>query len=113
MHDISIFYNYMVKQLLKFDGGRLKEARLILDEREKGKKSKQGLGTYLRRELNSQEDGPLKIRDIRYHESHRDNLLQAVDMACGAINALYVKDNQEYWKVIQSKIDDIWEFQPY
>lgn len=34
-------------------------------------------------------------------------------MACGAINALYVKDNQEYWKVIQSKIDDIWEFQPY
>lgn len=77
----------------------------------KEKKSKQGLGTYLRREINR--GGQQKITDIKYHQSHRDNLLQAVDMASGAINAHYAKDNPYFLNIIRPKIDDIRLFTPY
>jgi len=112
MRKRETFYNYLVKLLLKYDNGRLEDARLILDQREKGKKSKQGLATYLRREINPLNGGMRKIADVRYHESHRDNLLQAVDMVSGAINAYYAKDQPEYRQILQGRIDDIWEFKP-
>lgn len=110
MRDKEIFYNYLTKMLLKYDGGRLDDARLILDRRDQ-KKSKQGLGPYIRRELNRGEIR--KIRDIKYHDSRRDNLIQAVDMASGAINAHYAKNRPQFLRIIQSRIDDIWCFTPY
>lgn len=85
---------------------------VYLDERQQGKRSKQGLATYLRRELNLRSEGVTKISDIRYHESHRDNLLQAVDMVTGAINTRFSRDNDEYLMIIQSKVDDLWLFSP-
>lgn len=112
LHDRTSFYDYLVRCLLQHDGGRITNAKLILDQREKGKKSQQSLGTYLRREINASQGPERKITDIRYHESHRDNLLQAVDMACGAINAHYARGKPEYLRIIRTKIDDIWEFQP-
>lgn len=111
MRQPDIFYNYLLKMLLVYNNNRLNDATLILDEREKGKKSKQGLGTYLRREINR--GGQQKITDIKYHQSHRDNLLQAVDMASGAINAHYAKDNPYFLNIIRPKIDDIRLFTPY
>lgn len=106
------FYSYLVQLLLRHDGGRLNDATLILDEREKGKKSKQGLMTYLRRQLNAGTTGQHKIGKIRYHVSHRDNLLQAVDMASGAIYAHYSRKEPEYLRLLRVKIDDLWEFVP-
>lgn len=111
MGDRFVFYNYLVRCLLQNDGGRITDARLILDQRDKGKKSQQSLGTYLRRELNTSST-TRKAVDIRYHQSHRDNLLQAVDMASGAIYAHYARRKPEYLSIIRTKIDDIWEFQP-
>lgn len=101
------FYNRLIKLLLMHDNGRLDDCKLILDERQKGKKSKQNLATWLRRELNRDEEGARKISDIRYHESHRDNLLQAVDMASGAIYAHIARGNSTYLKIIQVKMDDL------
>jgi len=110
MRDKTIFYNYLVKMLLQHDNGRLQDAQLILDRRDQ-RKAKQGLAPYIRREVNR--GGVKKIRDIKYHESHRDNLLQAVDMASGAIYAHYAKDRPEFLRLIRPRIDDIWTFTPY
>jgi len=110
MQKTETFYNYLVRQLLSNDGGRILDATLILDERAKGKKSKQELATYLRRQLN--QTGTRRISSIKYHESHRDNLLQAVDMASGAIYARFSRNDSSYFETIRMKLDDVWEFQP-
>lgn len=112
MQERNAFYGFLVRSLLENDANRIRDATLILDQRDKGKKSKQTLATYLRRSLNSGTIGVQKIRDIRYHESHRDNLLQAVDMASGAINVHYARGNSAYLRVIRTRIDDIWELDP-
>ncbi len=110
MRTTDIFYNYLVNQLLTHDDGRITDATLILDERQKGKKSKQQLSTYLRRQLNA---GDLnRVAAIKYHQSHRDNLLQAVDMASGAINAHFASGEHTYFNALRVKIDDVWEFMP-
>lgn len=113
MRERETFYNYLVKMLLKYDDGRLRNAMLVLDQRGKGKKTRQGLAGYLRRELNRPFRKGTKINEIRYHESHRDNLIQAVDMASGAINAYYAKGDRQFLAIIRPKIDDIWHFPPY
>lgn len=110
MREAETFYNYLVQLILRHDGGRLDNATIILDERSKGTKNKQGLATYLRRELNSLSGEARKIDKIRYHQSHRDNLLQAVDMARGAIRCAYANNDQSYLSLLRVKIDDLWEF---
>ncbi len=109
LRDRETFYTYVLRHLLQNDGGRLQNARLILDQREKDKRNQQHVAAYLRKRLNADPDAIRKIRDIRYHESHRDNLLQAVDMVSGAINASYTKGDFSYRDIVQSKLDDIWE----
>lgn len=102
------FYNHLVQVLFSHDNGRLDGCKLILDQRQQGKRSKQTLATFLRRELNREGDGVRKIQDIRYHESHRDNLLQAVDMVSGAIYTHVTRANPEYMEIFQTKLDDLW-----
>lgn len=113
MRTREIFYNYLLGLLLKHDNDRINDATLIIDERDKGKKSKQGLATYLRKKLNTKDNGYKKIKDVRYHESHRDNLLQAVDMVAGAVKAKYERGRPEYCKIIRAKMDDEWVLKPY
>jgi hypothetical protein len=111
MHNRELFYNFLLKNILQYDNGRIVNATLILDERDKGKKSKQALSTYLRQQLNvSLPNTQRKIAAVRYHQSHRDNLIQAVDMASGAIYTHYTHRKSEYLDIIRPKVDDLWEF---
>lgn len=102
------FYSYLVRMLLEHDNGLIQDAFLILDEREKGSKNKQSLSTYLRKHLNTPENGHNKIKDVKYHQSHRDNLIQVVDMVAGAVNAKFTRSQDHYYHIIKSKMDDIW-----
>lgn len=112
MQKRETFYNFLLRLLLQYDNDRIHDATLIIDQRDKGKKNKQSLATYLRRMLNTPENGHGKIKDVRYHESHRDNLLQAVDMVAGAVHAQYAKNQPEYCRLIRSKLDDVWCLEP-
>ncbi len=98
---------YQTVVALLFQNGMewLADARLVLDRRAQ-KTTRDSLGLYLRREMNR--DGVRRIRDIKYHESHRDNLLQAVDMASGAINARYARNRPEFLHIIRSRVVDTW-----
>lgn len=113
MRDREVFYNYLLKMLLKYDNQRIQDATLIIDQRDKGKKSKQSLATYLRRGLNNEINGYGKIKAIRYHESRRDNLIQAVDMVAGSIHTKCRDGNHQYCQIIRTKLDDIWHLHPY
>ena len=113
MQKRDVFYNYLVKMILDHDNGRLQGATLILDKRDKNKKSQQALTSYLKRQLNAGSGQYQRVAEVRYHESHRDNLLQVVDMASGAINCRYCKGESGYASLIQAKIDDVWVWQPY
>lgn len=98
-------YSTVVGLLLQYGREWLIDTRLVLDRRAQ-KTKRDSLALSLRREMNH--DGIRRIRDIKYHESHRDNLLQAVDMASGAINARYARNRPEFLHIIRSRVVDIW-----
>jgi hypothetical protein len=104
------FYNFLVQMVLRQDDETIREATIVLDESIKNKKSKQHLATYLRRELNA-DPRVTKIKAVRYHRSHSDNLLQAADMLSGAIYTRYHRGNSDYLEYIRVKIGNLWEWQ--
>ena len=111
MRKRDTFYNFLVQLILKHDNGTIQDAILILDESVKSRRSKQQLASYLRRALNTSPQ-ERKIREVRYHRSHADNLIQATDMLVGAINTNYHRGNDEFLAYIRVKISDIWEWRP-
>lgn len=111
MRQRETFYQFLVKMVLTYDNGTIQNAMLVLDESVKSRKSKKQFTPYLRRSLNS---GPnlSKIRDVRYHTSPSDNLIQAADMLCGAVYAMYHVDKDGYFWIIRSQVHDLWEWHP-
>jgi Protein of unknown function (DUF3800) len=101
------FYSFFVKSLLKFDGGLLKSARIVIDG--SGDRTfRSELGAYFRRHL-----GAGKVKSIRFRDSESDRLVQLADMCAGAIARSYKtdKDDRYRWRsMLGSKIEDIWEF---
>lgn len=112
MRNHHTFYNFVIRLILEHDHGTINGATLIIDESVKNKDKKRQLASYLRRELNSDPCTP-KIHETRYHTSHQDNLIQAVDMIGGAIYRKYNKGDDRYLKVIWPRLDDVWVWTPY
>jgi hypothetical protein len=54
-------------------------------------------------------DDPIPLHQ-EIHESHRDNLLQVVDMVAGAIARTYEGGDGRYQQIIRKKIKNIWLF---
>ncbi|MCL5291010.1 MAG: DUF3800 domain-containing protein [Actinobacteria bacterium] len=101
------FYNFFIKSLLKNHGGTISKAKLRLDGRG-SREVKRKLKVYLRREL-----GPDIISDVQFRESHRDDLIQLADMVVGSIRRAGdgdKQDAQDYLKIIQPRIENIWRF---
>lgn len=84
MRKRDTFYSIPVRLVLTYDNGTIQNAMLILDESTKSKKNKQQFTSFLRQSLNKDPEMP-KVREIRYHRSSADNLIQAADMLSGAI----------------------------
>jgi hypothetical protein len=100
------FYHFLVRLVLANAGDAIANATLVLDESVKSRKRKLLLGSYLRQALN---DGSraLVVRDIVHHASHTDNLIQAVDMASGAIYRAFSRDDDSYVSIIRPRIQEI------
>lgn len=100
------FYEYLVQMILASSRESISNAKLVIDESFKGKTKKAHLTVYLRRALNTDVSGGIKrITDVRYHESHRDNLLQAADMIVGSIAWKYERGDAQYRHIIRKKIE--------
>lgn len=101
------FYNYFIKQLIRYDGKILKDAIVKVDGRG-SREFKNRLNTYLRQTL----DGH-KIKKIKFVDSKSDSLIQLADMVVGAIARSYStnrKDEQRWKQMLAKKIDNIWDF---
>ncbi len=103
------FYNYIIMQVLKHNGGLIKKAKLRFDRR--GEKT---LRNQLRVYLSSQLDNKNKhiFTDLKFVDSKKDSLIQLVDMVAGSIFAAYSNKDSSYLKKFREskKIDDLWEF---
>lgn len=103
------FYNYIIMQVLKHNGGIIKNAKLKFDKR--GEKT---LRDQLRVYLSQQLDNKNKhlFSDLKFVDSRQNTLIQLTDMVAGSIFASYTKKDKRYLLKLKNarKIDDIWEF---
>ncbi len=104
----DLFYAYFVRLLIRHDAELLAGARVKID----GQAShtlKHDLAQALR-----EQQSVLKVANIKFADSHRDNLIQLADMAAGAIARSYRtdarKDADRWRKMLAGKIEDVWEF---
>jgi len=105
--DKEAFYRFFIKSMVKFDNGRLHDARVVIDG--SGERTfRRDLQSHLRKH-----SGDGAIRDIRMKASHGDPLVQLADMCVGAIARSFRQDRADHdrWKrALRGKIDDIWSF---
>jgi hypothetical protein len=99
------FYNFLVKQLMKLDGGTLANVRVRIDGRG-NREFRRALSVYLRREL------PGKVCDVRMKDSSRDQLIQLADMCVGAIARAYRNhpEADRWLRMLRPRIANIWEY---
>lgn len=105
--DKDRFYEYFVKNMMDYNGGILKEARVIIDG-SGDRLFRKNLGTALRRRL-----GKGVIKDVRFKASHGDLLVQLADMCAGAIARSYRRERDEpfrWRKMLAQRINDVWDF---
>ncbi|HXY18330.1 MAG TPA: DUF3800 domain-containing protein [Candidatus Nitrosopolaris sp.] len=103
------FYNYMIKEVLSKSDGFIKDARIRLDGHE-DRAYKKAATTYFRQFANPR--GKV-IKNMRFVNSKSDSLIQLADMVAGAILRTTQKDktdNQNYLKVINKRLEDLWHF---
>jgi hypothetical protein len=100
------FYSFFVKSMLKYDGGLLSQAQIVIDG-SGDRMFKRQIGAYFRTHLAG------RIKEVRFANSRSDPLVQLADMCVGAIARSY-KDHRSdaaRWRnILCSKIEDVWEF---
>lgn len=105
--DKEAFYNFFLKTMVRFDNGRLANARVVIDG--SGDRAfRRGLTKHVSR--NAAQGA---IRDIRFKDSANDPLVQLADMCAGAIARSYRSDRAEpnRWRnMLRKRIEDVWEF---
>lgn len=103
------FYSYFVRVLLKHEVDLLAGARIKIDGHA-SREFRVDLAKFLREHL-----AEFKVENIKFVESHRDNLIQLADMVAGAIARSYRQDarkDADRWRqMLTSKIEMIREFE--
>lgn len=104
------FYNYFIKQVLKYNRGTLKKAKVRIDGHG-DRLFRRNFTSYLRRELNHRKR--VVMKNLRLVNSKSNVLIQMADMIAGAIRRSCEegrKKDLEYRQIIKRKIEDCWEF---
>jgi hypothetical protein len=103
------FYAYFVRLLLKHDAELLAGARVKIDGRA-SREFRSDLARHWREHLVD-----FKVENIKFAESHSDNLIQLADMVAGAIARSYRqgerKDADRWRQMLASKIEIIRELE--
>ena len=101
------FYRYFVKSLIRFDNGRLRNAKVVVDG-SGDRLFRNDLRTYLRRET-----PPGCVEKLVFQNSKNDRLVQLADMCVGAIVRSYRTDRTDAarWRnLISQRIENVWDF---
>lgn len=101
------FYRFFLKSMMKFDNDILQDALVVIGG-SGDREFKNRLSTSLRRHT-----VPGAVRAVKMRDSRSEPLVQLADMCVGAIARSYRHDRDQanrWLKLLQPKIDDIWEF---
>ncbi|MDO8658296.1 MAG: DUF3800 domain-containing protein [Candidatus Levybacteria bacterium] len=103
------FYNYIIMQVLRHNGGLIKKAKLKFDRRGE-KVIRNELRAYLSRELDNK--NKLIFKELKFVDSRQNTLIQLADMVAGSIYSFHMDKTKEYLKILEEfkRIDDIWVF---
>ncbi len=113
LRDKMTFYNFLVRMVLQNDFGTIRNATLVIDESVQDKKKQAHFASYLRAQLNPvDQKQERRIKEVRFHKSHIDNLIQLADMVAGAVARAYISGDTSFLEMIQRRIQDTWEFPP-
>ncbi len=106
---IENFYNYVVMQVLRHNGGTIKNAKIKFDKR--GEKIiRNELRAYLSKQLDNKNKKIFK--NLKFVDSRQNTLIQLADMIAGAIFASYSEKDKSYLESLKKvgRIEDIWVF---
>lgn len=107
LHKKESFYAYFIKQVLKFSGSTILEAKIRIDG--SGDRAfKKNFVSYLRKELNSKDK--VIMKQCRFVDSKSDVLIQAIDMIAGSIRRSHENRENKFRNIIKSHIEDEWNF---
>lgn len=109
-NDKQSFYSYFIKMVLRYNKGTISDAKIKIDGSGDRIFRKRFL-TYLRKELNFRQKKIIK--NVRLVDSKTNQLIQLADMVAGTIRRYKEAekaDAPKYWKIIESKIQDCWDF---
>ena len=107
LHKKESFYAYFIKQVLKFSGSKILEAKVRIDG-SGDRVFKKNFISYLRKELNSLDT--VIMKQCRFVDSKSDVLIQAIDMIAGAIRRSYEDRENKFRNIIKGHIEDEWNF---
>lgn len=105
------FYSYIIKMVLKCNGGTIKDAKIKIDG-SGDRVFRKNFLSYLRKQLNSEEKKI--IRSCKLVDSRESVLIQLADMIAGSIHRsrnLEKNDGKHYRNIIKQRIEDEWDFQ--
>lgn len=105
------FYSHVVSALLALAEDFLEDAIVIFDRSFESRPSQLRLGAMLRRHFRH-EDINAAVRAIRHRSSNSDNLIQAVDMASGAIYRMISQGDERYLRIISSRVMQVEDVSP-
>ncbi|WP_209125736.1 DUF3800 domain-containing protein [Alkalihalobacillus sp. BA299] len=100
------FYNYIVGQMVAFDGGYLKDAKVIVDN-SCDNAFKTELKVYMRKK--ARENG-YTIKDIKFKDWRQNSLVQVPDMICGALFRKFERNDSSYYKQVRKRENNLWRF---
>jgi len=101
------FFNYVVMQVLRNSGKNIRRAKLKFDKRGE-KRIRDELRAYLSRELDNKRNNVFS--DLKFVDSKQNILIQLADMVAGCIASYHKGKDKELYKIIQKRLDDVWEF---
>ena len=106
---IENFYNYVIMQVLKHNGGKIKNAKLKFDKRGE-RVLRDQLRTYLSRELDNKNRKVFK--DLKFVDSRQNTLVQLADMVAGAIFSSFSGKDKSYFEILKKagRVEDVWPF---
>lgn len=98
------FYKYVCSLAFNNCREHLKDATIIIDG-SGSREFRQQLQTYIKGKVNDKSDVRAYIKKIKIEDSKKNNLLQLVDMVCGAVARSYSskKDTPPYRSLIKRR----------
>ncbi|MCW5731801.1 MAG: DUF3800 domain-containing protein [Alphaproteobacteria bacterium] len=108
--DKESFYRFFIRMMMKYDGGALQDAKVVIDG-SGDRPFKKQFRSYIRRNI-----AVAAVRQVELKDSVRDPLIQLADMVAGAVARSCHGDRKDGWRWRNmlrdnGQIENVWNFE--